>query len=854
MTKEVGTIKELYRLFESKKFWTEQFKGQPLATAVAGGVNLSGVGDDAWPITFEDDFNDITATLGNNDDTKLWKVPGPYSDIGSGHMAPYSPAPVAGPIYRQESPSVIGILARKDTGVYRWSGNLSTGTFAAHPQTYNDESNISFAQQYYYAEARIRMPNPADPVSANVILWPAFWAYSINNLGGPTHGDLTRNPVEKDFLEWYLDPSNLTGTSTQFHAAMHHHEPQKLIGPGAWGRDVNCSVIDSFRNKPEFGTDLDWRPWNDFNLFGCLHTPEEIIVYFNRIEVARGAIPPRYHSKDYFLLSHQLSSELAGGMVDNQEYVMECDYVRIWQNPDWHTVTGGWASRKPPAAAGTAAAATMTTALPMADYQHGRMFVREFPTALSAGATLRANALGTRPIYRYANYETIPPSGALTPIQDGDVAAGGWHGVRYDSALNGGTGGWRLQNAGWSYKTPTQWNPTPSVRTPIVIDRTEIEAGIAEKHGVVTTIFPEGHPGQTRVITDTAIPPKMTPSKGYLVVENLAPGSIIDTVAPINVPTRPVLYSATGSNKYVVDPVTGVVSVAPGAALTIGTDEVLIGAWPQPPQALVKGNNVQKMLIEVKPDIPFDLSYFADDAIGTLPVWIEPGDIATLDIHTDNTVIAIRDKLNSDYEYRTVNEAVLTNRASYDATGLNGRPTLVATNAATRYVYPAELPVPIATSVFSLFVVRNSNQLSVTIHGVGRNSAVFDPLNVHMCMFVWEPGSVQFFVDDVNIGLGAGAVQTGISSRGFAFCVLDPSGYGGGGLGRIYDSGSLMNSGSNTSAFAGDYGRLAIGYPAAGLSIDYRQKIFGEAAHTFGLTGLLAADHPYKTVAPRMYS
>lgn len=859
MTKDIGSLKELYRLFESKKFWSEVKRGTPLASAIPGGVNITGSGADAWTLTFEDDFLDIAATLGNNNEAKKWKCPGPYDTIGSGKMAPYTPAPAAGAIYRQQSASVIGMLARKDTGIQRWSANLSTGTFAPSPLTYNDEPNISFAQQYYYAEASIKMPNPNVPVAAGVILWPAFWAYSISNLGGMVTGDMTRNPVEKDFLEWYLDPTN-EGTSSQWHGAMHHHEPQKLVGPGAWGRDVNSSNIHTIPGSAAMQSQggafpSTWRPWDGFHTYGALHTPEEIILFVDRIEVARGAIPPRYHSKDYFLLSHQLSTELAGGMIGEQEYVMEADYVRIWQNPDWHTVGGTWDTRKAPAAAGTASAATYATALPMASYLTGRMFVLDFPNGLSAGATLNMNGLGAKPVYRYSNYDTIPPSGTLSPIQDGDVAAGGWHGLRYDATLNGGNGGWRLQNAGWSYKYPTQWNPAVPAKAPVVVNRQQIEAGIAEKHGVATSVFPVGHPGQTRQITDTDVPPKGGPSKSHLVVEGLAPGTLIDTMVPVNSPTRPVLYSKTGSSKYVVDPVTGQLRVAPGAVLTVGRDEVLVGAWPQPPQAMVPGSNIEKHIIDVKPDVPFDLSYFADDAIGTLPVWIEPGDISTLTLDTDNTVLTVMDKLRSDYVYAPT-DATVNRRAAYSATALNGVPALVGSTTQVRYVYPSGMDIPVATSTLTNIAVRNTNQVSIGLHGTTRISAAFDPLNVHMVLFQWEPGSIRCFVDDVEIGMAAGTVTTGITTKGFAFFVIDPLQYGASAnnLGRVYDSGSLMNSTALDGGFSGAWGRLAIAFPSAGLTDAYRRKIFGEAAAKFGLRGLLPADSPYKTVSPRMYN
>ena len=61
MSAETGSIDELYRLFEKDEYFDISRRGTPLAAAIAGGVDLA-----AWTLTFEDDFDDVAATIGTN--------------------------------------------------------------------------------------------------------------------------------------------------------------------------------------------------------------------------------------------------------------------------------------------------------------------------------------------------------------------------------------------------------------------------------------------------------------------------------------------------------------------------------------------------------------------------------------------------------------------------------------------------------------------------------------------------------------------------------------------------------------------------------------------------------------------
>jgi hypothetical protein len=841
MSPETGSIDELYRLFEKDEYFDISRRGTPLAAAIAGGVDLA-----AWTLTFEDDFDDVAATIGTNLERKPWKAPGPYRQVGAGRHA--FPGSLPGGIYTQHGRSQLGLSVRKEAGKAIWSANISTAT--PSEISFEQSPNISFAQQYFYLEMRARMPDPHLGGPANAILWPGIWAYSVDSLGGPL-GDLTRNHIEIDFLELYLRHGGDT-TNVQWHGTMHHHEPKKLIAPGAWGRDVNASKIHGLNANALMGTPEGFRFWSDFNSFGGLVTPEEVIWFFNRREMCRGPMTPRMHQKLYFMISHQLSLELEGGMREGVSYPMVVDNFRVWQNPDWQAVSGPILDRGPVKARGTAHAAHFETGRPMRAYDDGRVFVLEFRHGLAAGATLAANGLEPRPIHRYARYDTIPPSGPLTALRDGDVSEGGWHALRYDRELARGAGGWRLLNAGWSLRAPAQWSPRLAEPARIRIDRRQIEAGLAEKHGFSPAVFPDGHPGRKPRIDKSSIAPRLTPNLRFVVSPGTREGQAIGRLTPENTPTRPVRYSASGSSNFKIDPASGQISMAKDAQLSPGIETIEVGAWPLPPMPMPTGSNICRVEIEVQPDLPFDLSYFTQQPAQSLLVWIEPSDAAMLVVE-GGLVAIIRDKSNPKQSY-VPSDADPSRRVAFGATAFKGdRPGLRVSADAQRYARKPPAPPTLPAAVVANLATRSEGRMSINLHGKTRMSAPFDYLVPHMGMFIWSAGSLSCFVNDVEIGMSPDAGTDRIATEGFAFWVMDGNGAGGNNVGRVYDAaGGLFNNDTNSAALNATLARLAIGLSPVDGTL--RRKMFGEAAHRFDLADLLASDHPYRNSAPRMYA
>jgi len=814
---------------------TEASKGTPLATCIPDGVDLA-----SWPVTFQDDFSNIAATISNNDGPGPWFANGTYPSVAVGtHATVTNPA---NPIYTQE-PEGLGLGIRRDAGIANWSANITTAVFGVD---LDHEPNVTFAQQYGYFEARIR---PADPTSmggANAILWPAFWLYSLSSVGGSI-GNLSWKQMELDIVELYNGSGGAVGNDLGHHFAVHFHEPRKWTTPDVWGRDVNTSNYETMTNNPVWGTDANFRFWNDFHTYGLLVTPDWLIFFFDRIEIGRFPMLEELHQKYYLLLSNQINTIGSGGMPDGVQFKMIADYVRVWQNPDWQQTTGPVLQRSAlTTTCANANTVAFRTGTPLPSYAggDGRSFVVQVKGANTGPVTVNANGLGARPVYRLVR--TISSSTAV-PLAAGDIPAKSWIGLRLDMSLNGGAGGWWLLNPGYSMKMPETYRPPVLTRTHRTIGVAAIEAGLAEKHGIPGALFPAGHPARTPKVVETDIPPRMPVSARHVLADSVTGGHPVGAVTVSNAPTRPVRYALTNADGtrspyFDVDPATGQYGVRSGvSAVPVGLYHLAVSAWPTTPQPIVPGSNATRVDVDVREDVPFDFAYF--EYTRNLQLLFDAQDAQRLTI-VSGKVAAWRDASRHD---ATAVQDDDTLRPLYGATALGGLPAVVSSGGSNALILDER---PVTSGVVANLVTRTGSVMSANIHGTTRASTPFDFLSAHIGAVVWSPGACTFWVNGVDIGLSSGGVA-GITSSGAMLWVMDAADAGESNLGYVFDTARLFNNSSAGGTLHAALGQfVAVDSAPNASTVD---KCFGYLAHRWNLTGLLPASHPYKTAPPRMW-
>jgi beta-glucanase (GH16 family) len=150
----------------------------------------------------------------------------------------------------------------------------------------------SFAQTYGYFEIRADMPETQGT-------WPAFWLL-------PEDGSW---PPELDVIEMFgKDPnkliltghSNATGTHT-------------TVGTTAYAADTE-----------------------GFHTYGVLWTEDELVWYFDDVEVARAATPADMHDPMYMLVNMGIGGQ-AGAPADElaTPAEMQIDYIHAYALQDW---------------------------------------------------------------------------------------------------------------------------------------------------------------------------------------------------------------------------------------------------------------------------------------------------------------------------------------------------------------------------------------------------------------------------------------------------------------------------------------------------------------------------------------
>ncbi len=238
-------------------------------------------------LTFADDFDSfsITADLGKGP----WYAPvhGPFGG------APFMPPTLEGPFFIQDGQLTIRMEKKNE----KWRSGLM--------QTMNSRG-VGFAQRYGYFEMRARFP----PGHGS---WPAFWLLSSNQYTDPSQ---TR--VEIDIVEAYGKQN-----WSRLHSSVHLW-PAKRLREGEiskhWWKSTQNIVAGNM-----FG--------DEWHVYGAAVTPDYVIIYFNRLEVARFPMLSEFHTPLYVVVDLALFEKEAPNAISPME--MAVDYVRVWQNPEW---------------------------------------------------------------------------------------------------------------------------------------------------------------------------------------------------------------------------------------------------------------------------------------------------------------------------------------------------------------------------------------------------------------------------------------------------------------------------------------------------------------------------------------
>lgn len=160
------------------------------------------------------------------------------------------------------------------------------------------QSNETFATEYGYLEARMKMPKTRG-------LWFAMWLLPHIPLGGQA-----KWPPEIDVLEFYPHQPNLSWHTIHFSTAT----------------EFNVGVGSQYQHPFNLG--------DDFHVYSANWTPNEIIWYVDGMETFRTS-REKINGNMYLVLSVEVGGPLAGA-VDSSlpDPVTEVDYYRVFSNAD----------------------------------------------------------------------------------------------------------------------------------------------------------------------------------------------------------------------------------------------------------------------------------------------------------------------------------------------------------------------------------------------------------------------------------------------------------------------------------------------------------------------------------------
>jgi beta-glucanase (GH16 family) len=159
-----------------------------------------------------------------------------------------------------------------------------------------DGNGRGFSQQYGYFEMRAKLPKGKG-------VWPAFWLHTIQD-------PKAKSKVEIDVMEFYgHDP--LT-----YQTSVHTWQLDPSEGPSDSGAGTSVNVPANSLS-------------DDFNTYGVLVRPSEVVFYLNRTEVWRTETPPALDRPLLVLVDLALGSGWPIAETPNPSY-MYVDYIRVY--------------------------------------------------------------------------------------------------------------------------------------------------------------------------------------------------------------------------------------------------------------------------------------------------------------------------------------------------------------------------------------------------------------------------------------------------------------------------------------------------------------------------------------------
>jgi beta-glucanase (GH16 family) len=257
--------------------WDGSHKGQPLELA-------------GYTKTFEDTFNSLSTITDGATGSGPWYAPA-RPDTSLAHFLSPSQTPVT---FSIDTPGVLTITMQK----------VNTSWYSGHIQTVN-KIGEGFAQRYGYFEARMAFEK--------AVSWPAFWLYTPQPEEGPGQAR-----AEIDIIEAYGD-NDYDG----YHMTVHRRSLDSQI------HRSNYSGLSSPQNMGIWG-------WNDmfdgqFHRYGCMVTPDWIIIYLDRKELSRFPTFPEAKRPLYMRVTLAMQNEFVASATSPTR--LWVDYVRAYALP-----------------------------------------------------------------------------------------------------------------------------------------------------------------------------------------------------------------------------------------------------------------------------------------------------------------------------------------------------------------------------------------------------------------------------------------------------------------------------------------------------------------------------------------
>jgi beta-glucanase (GH16 family) len=240
--------------------------------------------------TFEDNFNSLATITDGVTGSGRWYAPA-RPDTSLAHFLSPLETPAT---FSIDTPGVLTITMQK----------VGTSWYSGHIQTVNNVGN-GFAQRYGYFEARMAFQK--------AVSWPAFWLYTPK-----PYEDSAQRRAEIDVIEAYGD-NDYDG----YHMAVHRRSLESNVHKG------NYSGLSSPKNMAIWG-------WNDmfkgsFHRYGCLVTPDWIVIYLDRKEVSRFPTYPEARLPLYMRITLAMQDDFVTKATSPTR--LRVDYVRAYALP-----------------------------------------------------------------------------------------------------------------------------------------------------------------------------------------------------------------------------------------------------------------------------------------------------------------------------------------------------------------------------------------------------------------------------------------------------------------------------------------------------------------------------------------